>query len=79
LGAQGGVALAHQFALGAVALAPRANDEVARMFFQCSDFFQNALVVMRHAEWMNALWLLAPALWFWSRRKGKQERLSSGD
>ncbi len=72
--AQGGVAVGHEFAEGGVALARHANDAVARTFFQNSAFFQNVLVVMRHVQWLNLIWLLPLVLWW---RAIKRARPSS--
>jgi hypothetical protein len=62
--AEGGVAVARDFAVGVVALARHANDAAAETFIRNSTFFQNALVVMRYAYWMNLVWLLPLALWW---------------
>ncbi|MGD0650805.1 MAG: RNA polymerase sigma factor [Verrucomicrobiia bacterium] len=66
--AEGGVAVARDFAVGGVALARHANDAAAEAFIRNSTFFQNALVVMRYAYWINLVWLLPLALWWWTVR-----------
>jgi len=73
LAAQGGVAVAHDFALGAVALARHANDAAAEAFIRGTPFFQNGLAVMRYAPWLNFLWLLPPALWWWWRKNNRKQ------
>lgn len=73
----GSVAVAHDFATGGVALAQHANDPAAEKFFRDAPFFQHALVVMRHAQWLYLLWLLPPALW-WRQRKNKRKQLRPG-
>ena len=62
--AEGGVAVAREFAVGPVALAQHANDAVAEAFIRNSTFFQNTLAVMRYAYWINLVGLLPLALWW---------------
>jgi RNA polymerase sigma factor (sigma-70 family) len=76
LAAHGGVAIAHNFAVGGVALGRYANDAPAEAFIRDSRFFQNALAGMRYAPWLNFLWLVPPALWWWSQQKSKRKRLN---
>jgi RNA polymerase sigma factor (sigma-70 family) len=66
--ADGGVAVARDFAVGAVASAQHANDAIAETFIQDSGFFQFALVAMRYVQWLNLLWLLPLVLWLQKRR-----------
>jgi RNA polymerase sigma factor (sigma-70 family) len=70
--AQGGVAVAHGFAIGGVALAQHANDAAAEAFIRDAAFFQHALAVMRYAQWLNLLWLLPLALWWWQRKNNRK-------
>jgi RNA polymerase sigma factor (sigma-70 family) len=70
--ALGGVAVAHGFAEGGVAVARHANDAAAQTFFQNSRFFQNALAVVGHAYWVNLVALLPLALWWQHKYKRKQ-------
>ncbi|MFZ0962244.1 MAG: sigma-70 family RNA polymerase sigma factor [Terriglobia bacterium] len=72
--AQGGLALARDFAVGPVALAQHANNDTARAFIQNSAFFQRALAATRYAYWLNLAWLLPPALWWWQRKNKQQLR-----
>jgi hypothetical protein len=72
LGAQGGVAVAHDFASGAFALARHANDAAAEAFFTNSAFFRTAQVAMRYVVWLNLIWLFPLLLWLWSKRKPLQ-------
>jgi hypothetical protein len=67
--AQGFVAVARDFAVGAVALARHANDAAAQAFIQDKTFFQFALAAESHGEWLSILCLLPPALWLWWRHK----------
>jgi RNA polymerase sigma factor (sigma-70 family) len=61
--ADGGVAVARDFAIGAVASARHGNDALAEAFIQDSTFFQFALAAMRYVAWLNLLWLLPLILW----------------
>jgi len=61
--ADGGVAVARDFAIGAVASARHGNDALAEAFIQDSTFFQFALAAKRYAAWLNLLWLLPLILW----------------
>jgi hypothetical protein len=72
LAAHGGVAIAHDFAIGGVALGRHANDTPAEAFIRDSRFFQNALAAMRYTPWLNLLWMVPPALWWWSRQENKR-------
>jgi RNA polymerase sigma factor (sigma-70 family) len=72
LAAHGGVAVAHNFAIGGVALARHANDAAAEAFIRDTPFFQNALAAMGYAQWLSLLWLLPAALWWWQRRNKRK-------
>jgi RNA polymerase sigma factor (sigma-70 family) len=74
LAAEGGMAVAHDFALGGLMeMAGHANDAAARAFFKNSSFYQNAQVTMRYLNWLNLVWLLPLVLW-WRVRKLKKIR-----
>jgi RNA polymerase sigma factor (sigma-70 family) len=66
--AEGGVAVARDFAIGAAASARHANDALAEAFIQDSAFFQCALAAMRYVPWLNLLCLLPLVLWLRKRR-----------
>jgi RNA polymerase sigma factor (sigma-70 family) len=70
--AQGSVAVSHDFAVGAVALARHANDAAAVAFMGDSTFFRTAVAASRHVQWLSMLCLLPPALWLWWRHKDKR-------
>jgi len=53
--AQGGVAVAHDFANGAVALARHANDETAKAFFANSGSFRIMERVIFYVPWLGLL------------------------
>jgi cytoskeletal protein CcmA (bactofilin family) len=60
--AGGGSAVAHDFAVGGIALAAHANDHLARVFAQNSVFFRCATMLTDHA--MALVWLpLALTVW----------------
>jgi RNA polymerase sigma factor (sigma-70 family) len=68
-GAHGGVAVAHDFAIGGVALARHGNDAAAEAFFASSGFFQLVRGAMRYADWLNLMWLFPCVLWLWNKKK----------
>jgi RNA polymerase sigma factor (sigma-70 family) len=78
LAAHGGVAIAHDFAIGGIALGRYANDAPAEAFIRDSLFLQNALAGMRYTPWLNFLWLPPPMLWWWSQHKNKRKSLNDG-
>jgi len=77
--AQGGVALARDFAVGPVALAQHANNDTAKAFIQNGAFFQRALAAIRYAYWLNLAWLLPLALWWSWQHKNKRQQLPPGN
>jgi hypothetical protein len=74
LAAHGGVALAHDFAIGAIAVARHANDAVAQDLFASSSFFQAVQVGARYAFWLNVMWLFPFVLWLWNKKRSMQAR-----
>jgi hypothetical protein len=66
--AEGGVAIAQGFAIGAVAFAREVNDAAARDFMENSAFFKFALAAMQYMHWLNLMWLFPLALWLQRRR-----------
>ena len=68
-GAEGAIAIARDFAVGAVAFAEHANDAAARSFIEDSAFFKGALVAMRYVQWLNLMWLFPLVLWLLKSRK----------
>lgn len=66
--AQGAVSVARDVAIGVTAFAPHANDAFAETFMKDSEFFTKAMAFMRHAQWMNLIWLLPSVLWWWKSR-----------
>jgi len=78
--AVGGMAVAHDYALGGIAQAAQANNEAAAASARDHWFFSTAQALFRHLAWLNLLWVL-PMLWWWSvvhRASGPaRERLCS--
>lgn len=74
LASEGGLAVAHDFARGGVALAAHANDATAEAFFQNSNFFQTARVMEGYANWFNLIYLFPLALWWRVMKKKRQAR-----
>ena len=71
LAAQGGYAIAREFAQGGTAFAHHANDEVARLFFQNSGLFALVAKLMQHA--MFIIWLPV-GLIFWQMLRISRKR-----
>jgi len=75
--AQGGVALAHDFAIGNVAYAVQANNHAAWSYLQPNPFFQHARLPLRYLALLNLLWVI-PMFVRWGvvvrsrRRRDKQ-------
>ena len=63
-GAQAGIALAHDFAVGGIARAMQANNAVAHVHFQQNPFFGAPRQLLRTLAWLNLLWVL-PLLARW--------------
>jgi RNA polymerase sigma factor (sigma-70 family) len=70
--AAGGAAIAHDFALGANALAAEANNLAARTFIANAPFFKNADYIFRHyMAWLNLVWVLPLLSWWHMIRRAK--------
>ena len=77
--ANGGIAIAHDFAVGSIAHALQANNDAARFNLQSNLFFQHARLPLRYLAWLNLLWVI-PMLARWrlaasSRRRRKTAHL----
>jgi hypothetical protein len=68
--ATGGVAIAHDFALGGVAHAIQANTEIAKQFIQQALFFRVSQVISRYNLWM--IWIVPVVLQSWLVRRAKR-------
>ncbi len=62
-GAAGAIAIAHQFALGKLAQAAQANNDLASQFIEPRLFFRTAEYIAHHMIWLNAIWLLPIGFW----------------
>lgn len=62
--ANGGIALAHNFAVGGITHALQANNDAARAYFQQNLFFQHPRLLLRYLAWLNLLWVI-PMLVRW--------------
>jgi RNA polymerase sigma factor (sigma-70 family) len=71
--ADGGIALARDFASGGIAHAAQANNEIARQWISSHWFFHYGEIVGQHSFWLNLGWIL-PLTLFWklSARKKRQ-------
>jgi RNA polymerase sigma factor (sigma-70 family) len=71
--ADGGIALARDFASGGIAHAAQANNEIARQWINSNWFFHYGEILGKHSFWLNLVWVL-PLTIFWklSARKNRQ-------
>jgi RNA polymerase sigma factor (sigma-70 family) len=69
--ATGGVAIAHDFALGGIAHAVQANTDIARQFFQQAPFFRFAQWVSHYNLWM--IWIVPVVLQSWIVRRARRQ------
>ncbi len=58
----GGMAIAHDFAVGGIARAVQANTEIARQFIQQNLFFRISQAVSNHGLLLMTVWVLPVAL-----------------
>jgi RNA polymerase sigma factor (sigma-70 family) len=56
--ANGGIAIAHDFAVGSIAHALQANNDAAQSYLQPNLFFQHARLPLRYLAWLNLLWVI---------------------
>jgi hypothetical protein len=75
--ANGGIAVAHDFAVGSIAHALQANNEAARAYLRPSLFFQHARLPLRYLAWLNLLWVI-PMLARWGVVAGSRHRRDLG-
>jgi RNA polymerase sigma factor (sigma-70 family) len=61
--AMGGLAMAHDFALGGAAHALQANNDLANQFIKGNGFFQKMEILSHHIGWLNLLWLIPVMGW----------------
>ncbi|HEX4349266.1 MAG TPA: hypothetical protein VH251_02705, partial [Verrucomicrobiae bacterium] len=60
--ATGGIAIAHDFAVGGIARAVQANTEIARQFIQQNLFFRVSQVISSHSLLVMLVWVI-PVAW----------------
>jgi hypothetical protein len=72
--ATGGVAIAHDFALGGIAHAAQANTEMARHFFQQSFYFQFSQFVSHSGLWMIFIIPVVLQSWIVARARRRWEQ-----
>lgn len=71
-GAQGGVAVAHEFATGAVALARETNNDAAQAFFASSFFFRGLDRVIFYLPWLSLVALFPLLLRRYAKKQVSQ-------
>jgi hypothetical protein len=62
--ANGGIAIAHNFAVGSIAHALQANNHNAGSYFQGNLFFHHPRRLLLYLAWLNLLWVI-PMLVRW--------------
>src|SRR5262249_55648490 len=62
--AMGGLAVARDCALGAVADAAQANSQIAAQFMRTSAFFRRMEFLSHYVGWLNLLWLIPLTGWW---------------
>ncbi len=62
--AVGGVAVAHNFALGGVAYAAEANNSTAWQIVRANPFFRVGMTVLPYIAWFNVIWILPLYVWW---------------
>jgi RNA polymerase sigma factor (sigma-70 family) len=72
--AMGGIAVAHDFALGGIAHAAQANTETAKQFFQQNLFFRCAQTVSNHGLLMMLAWVIPVTLLAQVMKRARRER-----
>ncbi len=70
--ATGGLAIAHDFAVGGIAHAAQANTEIARQFIQHASFFRFSEWVSRYHLWM--IWIVPVILQSWSTARARRRQ-----
>jgi len=56
--AVGGISFAHDFALGGIAQAAQANNELAKQFIEPNRFFHYGQILMNYCFWLNLIWVV---------------------
>jgi hypothetical protein len=69
----GGIALAHEFALGGYAEALQANNEVAKQFVYSQPFFRAGFAMLPYLPILNAVWVLPLFMWWRTAKKNANQ------
>jgi hypothetical protein len=72
--AQGGIAISHGCASGAVAIAPQLNNALTSDYLRHQAFFQYALWLAYHWWWPTLVFALLPVLWLWRLLRKQRNR-----
>ncbi|HYG22493.1 MAG TPA: sigma-70 family RNA polymerase sigma factor [Verrucomicrobiae bacterium] len=75
--AVGGAAVAKDFALGGFAHAAEANNQIAAGVIEPMPFFSSGGFIFHHMIWLNLIWVIPTALWWWLLRIGNRRNASS--
>ncbi len=70
----GGLAIAHDFATGAIAHAGQVNNETTAQFFQSNLFFHGAEFVSKHSILLNLIWVVPMIVQWWVIAKKSHEQ-----
>jgi hypothetical protein len=76
--AAGELSLAHGFALGRIAQAAQANNEIARHIIGANWFFRSMRALLRQGLWLNLLWVL-PLVVQWRVIAGARRRRDAAE
>jgi hypothetical protein len=75
--ANGGIAIAHNFAVGSIAHALQANNAAAVFHFQHNLFFHHPRLLLRYLAWLNLLWVI-PMFARWRVGAADRDRKNQG-
>jgi hypothetical protein len=70
--ANGGLAVASEYAVGGLAIASNANNDAARIYFDSSVFFRVATMAARHSRWLLVLVILGPVIRLFTKRQSSR-------
>jgi RNA polymerase sigma factor (sigma-70 family) len=68
----GGVSIARHYALGGVAQAAQANNDIAQRFLSSHSFFRISKMVLPYVAWLNLIWLVPMIAWWGLVRRAKK-------
>lgn len=70
--ANGGLAIASQYALGGLAIGANANTDAARTYFESSRFFGVAALMARYSRWSLVLVAIIPIMTLLAKFRGRR-------